>query len=1330
MLSIKHHKFFEKEGQAKTYIEKCISAGVTFLIILTFLFSIGSRLAQADITTGLFGYWLFDDGSGATAADQSGNGRTMTLNNSPTWTTGRVGQALLFDQTNDSGQVDLPVVNTFTYSLWVKALDSGDDSQYIIAQKNDGGHPYHAIFYKPSNNTINVRGSDEDVDAGKYSAIIDTNTWVHIAFVNNWSTGSTSKLYINGVATTTGTSSNFSLPSADLLFIGEATFSPWARDFNGSIDMLRVYSRALSDSDIAEIYTAENITLNSPTVSVQAASLVTATTTTLNGTITDTGNANPTIKGFQYGTTTSYGLSTSTTGSYSTGAYSMTVQNLLCNTTYHVRAYATNSVGTGNSSDTTFTTSACPTTWYVSSTGSSTNNGSLQYPWSLIWALQGASTTASVIQPGDTVYLRGGTYRFATTSSEYTYTSTLTGTSVSPITVKSFPGEWAVLDGTMNGVTVKNHTMIVINGDYTWYRDFEMTNSETGNRIVDVSGSSNIDGRRGNSIDDYGDGNKIINLIIHDTGQGIGSWMQGRDGEYYGNLIFNNGWDAPDRGNGHAVYMQHGSGYTKVQNNIHWNQFGVNLRTGGTDDSAVRGFRFEGNLFFNGGMAMEGPNISDMKLFNNHIYNNTFSVGYEPNNVTYRDAEVKRNYFTERVQLYDFFSGLIFKYNTIIDNDYTVGGRRTLVAWNPNYLTTDYNTIYNTNATTSPYWAFTASGGTDYAFNATQGNQVNTYSYLGCCSWQADLGLDLNSTFYDALKTPTSNVIYYRKNKYNPNIMSAFVYNWASSSSVSIDPSLVLGNGDSYEIHSVQDYFDDVTTGTYSGSPISVSMMGRSFERPIGYSGVVSWYHDPLDLGVTTFPTFGAFVIKNTTGTTDVASPVISNVTNDTIGTSTATIWWETNEDSTTIFDYGLTTSYGSSSTTDDGTLYGTFYTTFHEISLRGLSPGTTYHYRLTDVDYTGNSRVSGDYTFLTSVATSTVVTSAASAVSASTATLNGSISATGGGDASQSGFAYGTSATLATVIATSTLGSQTGTASFSTDLTGLSCATTYYARSYATNSVGTGYGTIVSFATSACSESSGGGGGGGGSSSGGGSSFSNTSVSITTTLTSPLASSSPIFTIKSDCLMYAYPSFSQNLARGASGPDVVLIQKVLAIEGLFNVNTVPTYGTFTETAMGLFQKKYGIVSTTDTKGLGSFGPKTRTYVNSLLMQGKYPALGTCIKYSTTTAKSSTISATPITQVTKVASGTKYTFTRSIIKGSRGEDVRQLQIFLNTHGYPVAYTGIGSIGRETTLFGPATVAALIRFQEAYASEILTPSGLTSGTGFFGPATMRKVNSLK
>ena len=92
-----------------------------------------------------------------------------------------------------------------------------------------------------------------------------------------------------------------------------------------------------------------------------------------------------------------------------------------------------------------------------------------------------------------------------------------------------------------------------------------------------------------------------------------------------------------------------------------------------------------------------------------------------------------------------------------------------------------------------------------------------------------------------------------------------------------------------------------------------------------------------------------------------------------------------------------------------------------------------------------------------------TVSTDVATNIATSSATLNGNITATGGADATQHGFAYSIDATLSTGVSTTTLGSKSGTGAFSEAVYGLDAGATYYFRAYATNSAGTGYGSIVS---------------------------------------------------------------------------------------------------------------------------------------------------------------------------------------------------------------------------------------------------------------------------
>lgn len=105
--------------------------------------------------------------------------------------------------------------------------------------------------------------------------------------------------------------------------------------------------------------------------------------------------------------------------------------------------------------------------------------------------------------------------------------------------------------------------------------------------------------------------------------------------------------------------------------------------------------------------------------------------------------------------------------------------------------------------------------------------------------------------------------------------------------------------------------------------------------------------------------------------------------------------------------------------------------------------------------------------------------------------------------------------------------------------------------------------------------------------------------------------------------------------------------------------------------------------------------------------------LSQSISYAPTTTK---------TVATTTLAATPFHFTRNLKLGNSGEDVRQLQIFLNSQGFTVAKTGAGSAGKETKLFGRATQSALRKFQEAHRAEILIPAGLRAATGVFGDTT--------
>ena len=87
-----------------------------------------------------------------------------------------------------------------------------------------------------------------------------------------------------------------------------------------------------------------------------------------------------------------------------------------------------------------------------------------------------------------------------------------------------------------------------------------------------------------------------------------------------------------------------------------------------------------------------------------------------------------------------------------------------------------------------------------------------------------------------------------------------------------------------------------------------------------------------------------------------------------------------------------------------------------------------------------------------------------------------------------------------------------------------------------------------------------------------------------------------------------------------------------------------------------------------------------------------------------------------------------YTFSTNMSQGDTG--ALNLQKVLNMNpATQVASSGVGSPGQETDYFGRLTKGAVIAFQDFYAADVLAPVGLTSGTGYVGPSTRAKLNSI-
>jgi subtilisin family serine protease len=216
------------------------------------------------LSEGLVGYWNLNEGSGAVAADTTGNGNNGAIGG-PVWTAGRFGGALSFDGSND--YVDLgtgaslnSMTTRMTLCTWVKTSKIG--TALIAKQTNGTTFDYCTDIIGGPKIDFNG-GAWGRVETGVMNQVVDNN-WHHLAWVVDSTlatAGDRMKIYFDGSRVTDISLYSAPVQNSSLPMHSDIKTALGVRGlaaggdiwYQGLMDDVRIYSRALSGAEVAEL---------------------------------------------------------------------------------------------------------------------------------------------------------------------------------------------------------------------------------------------------------------------------------------------------------------------------------------------------------------------------------------------------------------------------------------------------------------------------------------------------------------------------------------------------------------------------------------------------------------------------------------------------------------------------------------------------------------------------------------------------------------------------------------------------------------------------------------------------------------------------------------------------------------------------------------------------------------------------------------------------------------------------------------------------------------------------------------------------------------------
>jgi gliding motility-associated-like protein len=239
-------------------------------LLSLFLCLISLAFLQAQSTTGLVAYYPFDGGLGDATGNTTNNGMEI---GSLEFACGVIGDAAFFDGIEDEIVLDGPVqdefsTTDFTVSLYFKPGNDNNTTQYLLSKRWDDCRSENVFYlrYQPFSNALNLYMAETTNKSISIIQELDPGRcWQHVVI---WRKGPEVRLYVNGeLSRSRRTTSRIDIENPDSLVLGGSPCrSPNETLFNGQMDELRFYNRALDDAEIGDLFFPVDEILTSDTL--------------------------------------------------------------------------------------------------------------------------------------------------------------------------------------------------------------------------------------------------------------------------------------------------------------------------------------------------------------------------------------------------------------------------------------------------------------------------------------------------------------------------------------------------------------------------------------------------------------------------------------------------------------------------------------------------------------------------------------------------------------------------------------------------------------------------------------------------------------------------------------------------------------------------------------------------------------------------------------------------------------------------------------------------------------------------------------------------------